>query len=98
MRHRVRSVSRHGERDGTTADERSLIKARRAFVECRGLEAAGERAVAIAFLPSKDWKGRKVYRLTCEGPFGNGPHEVWKPEWLLWALHSLDHFICPFHS
>jgi len=43
------------------------------------------------------WKGVAVVQIRCLGEFGNGPHEVWVPEYLRWGLISVRRFFCPFH-
>lgn len=67
------------------------------FIEVRGTDAVPEREAEIAALPQKDWRGQRLYALMCEGPFGNGPHVQFVPEYVLWNQISLDHFLCPFH-
>lgn len=86
--------------DGTTASryhDRVLATARAAFVETRGADDLPAREAAIAGLSSKVWRGIRVFAVRCEGPFGRGPHEQWVPEYLLWSLIDLNHFLCPFH-
>ncbi len=77
--------------------DRVLATARDAFVEVRGVEELARRTRAIAALPSKDWRGVRVFAVTCEGPFGRGPHVQWVPECVLWSLIDVRHFVCPFH-
>jgi hypothetical protein len=76
---------------------RCLERARAAFVEIRGAAAVPTRAREIARLPAKSWRGVRVYAMTCEGPFGRGPHVQFVPEYVLWSLISLRHFFCPYH-
>lgn len=75
-----------------------MARARAQFVEVRGAAAVEQRAKDIAALPSKDWRGVHVVALRCEGPFGRGPHVQFVPEYLLWSLIDLRHWICPFHQ
>ena len=77
--------------------DRVLGTARVAFVEVRGADAVETRAREIAALPSKDWRGVRVFRLACEGPFGRGPHVLWVPEYVLWSLIDLGHYVCAYH-
>lgn len=65
--------------------------------ETGGADAERRREAEIARLDSKDWKGRRVFRLRCEGPFGRGPHDVWVEEAWLWTLIDLRRFLCPYH-
>jgi hypothetical protein len=74
-----------------------LARAKDAFIEVRGAADVPRREAEIAALDAKDWRGVRVYRLTCEGPFGRGPHDVWVPEMYLWSLIDLRHFLCPYH-
>lgn len=74
-----------------------LQHARAQFVEVRGRRAVPRRAAAIAALPSKAWRGVRVFEIECEGPFGRGPHRQWVPEYVLWSLIDLRHWLCPFH-
>lgn len=68
-----------------------------AFRELRTETEMHRRAAEIARLPSKIWRGVAVYELTCPGPYGKGPHTQYVPERVLWALISLDYFLCPYH-
>jgi hypothetical protein len=68
-----------------------------AFVELQGLAAAVQRATEIAVLPSKMWRGVRVYELTCAADFGCGPHRLFVPEYVLWSLISLQRMVCPWH-
>lgn len=79
-------------RDGILID-RMIEQAR----EWKGDAWVVRRAIEIAQLPVKDWRGRAVFRIMCEGPFGRGPHENWVPEHLLWNLLDLGHYCCPYH-
>lgn len=89
MRHRGHVIGRH--------EDRQLAKSRRAFIELCGEAAAPARAAAIAALPMKLWKDHAVYRVRCCGDFGRGPHDVWLPERVLWALAGFDPFLCVYH-
>ena len=90
MRHRGRTVSRW--------EDRGLARTRAMFALVRGADAVPARAAAIAALDSKDWRGVTVYRVRCDGDFGRGPHDVYLPERVLWALIDLSHHLCPFHQ
>ncbi len=86
--------------DRTTASryhDRVLATSRQAFIETRGSQDVKSREAAIASLQSKMWRGIPVFELRCAGPFGRGPHVQWVPEYLLWSLIDLSHFLCPFH-
>ena len=72
-------------------------RARSAFRDVRDEKAEAQRAAAIAALPSKDWRGVRVYLIRCDGPFGCGPHMQYVPEGLLWSLLDLNHFLCAYH-
>lgn len=89
-------MSRYKPRTRNPNEDVYLSKAKRAFVELKGLAAANEHIHEIAALPSKDWKGTKVYQLRCCGETGKGPHDVWLPERVLWALISFDRYRCAF--
>ena len=75
--------------------ESHAARARAAFALCGFNEK--ERQTEIAALESKDWKGKKVYKIRCHGTRGKGPHDVWYGEMMLWWLISLRDFVCPFH-
>lgn len=77
---------------------RHNARARQAYEAIRGAASADERAAAIARLDAKDWKGQRVYRLTCHADFGRGPHDQFVPEGLLWSLIDLRAWRCPFHQ
>jgi len=77
--------------------ERCLRRTRDAFVELCGEHAARQRAAAIAQLPVVEWRGRALRTLRCAADFGRGPHNVNVPEYVCWALISLEHFRCPYH-
>jgi hypothetical protein len=66
-------------------------------VEVRGESEVATRAAAIAGIPSKDWNGVTVFEVTCEGPYGKGPHAQFIPEYVLWSLIDVGHFVCPYH-
>ncbi len=65
--------------------------------EAWGSRAAVRRAREIVALPSKLWKGVRVYRVTCQADFGKGPHDQWIPADFLWALIDIGAFRCPWH-
>lgn len=77
--------------------DRVLARTRAFYVEARGEASAAKRAQDIATLPSKDWRGTRVFEVECEGPYGRGPHKQWVPEYVLWNQISLAHFLCAFH-
>ncbi len=56
------------------------------------------RQAEIDALPSKDWKGATVYRLTCHGTRGKGHHDVWVPEPVLWHIGAVHRYRCPYHA
>lgn len=76
---------------------RDGLKARRAFLDLRGPEAADARAKEIAALPAVEWKGHTLHTILCNGTSGRGPHNVNAPEGLLWALVDLRTYLCPYH-
>lgn len=78
-------------------DARSCSRARRAF---RGVFPRGEwiRAVQIAGLLRKRWKGRQLYALTCRADYGKGPHTMFVPEHVLWSLLDLRYYRCAYHN
>ena len=73
---------------------RDLLYAKTAYVEARGIDAAVKRAYAIARRPSKTWKGRKVWRNTCDAT----GHVQWVPASMLWSLNDDRYWRCPYHS
>lgn len=73
-------------------------RARAHHRDVRGEAGEQARAAEIAALPSKLWKGRPVFQMLCNGDFGKGPHDVWLPERVLWALASLTSYRCPYHA
>lgn len=83
------AVSRH--------EDRVLDTAKRAFIDIQGVDAAPQRAREIAALPAVNWKGRALYTVRCDGPYGKGPHDVNLPESVLWALIDVRHCLCPYH-
>jgi hypothetical protein len=89
MRHRKRTVGLH--------ETRVLRDAMLAFIAWRGPDGLRRRGEDIRRLPTVDWKGRALFTLRCNGPFGNGPHDVNVPESLLWSLIDLDRFLCAYH-
>lgn len=78
--------------------ERHNDRSRRAFLTDYGARLTYARAKQIHALPSKLWKGQRVYPLTCNADFGRGPHMQFVPEGLLWALIDLRAWRCPFHA
>ncbi len=73
-------------------------RAKAAFVEFLGPEAATLREAQIAALPSVTWTGKPLKTLRCHGTTGKGPHDCNVPEGLLWALISLEGFHCVYHG
>lgn len=90
MRHRVSVVRR-------PHLAASLERARDYYRELRGFAAERQRAAEIDALLWKRWRGRIVYRLTCQADFGKGPHPMWLPEYVLWLLIDLQRYRCAFH-
>lgn len=76
---------------------KQALRARAAFVEFRGAEAAIARQAQINQLPRVEWKGKPLFTLRCNGTSGKGPHNCNVPEGLLWSLISLNRFLCPYH-
>jgi hypothetical protein len=76
---------------------RHNARARATFAEASTPDAVSRRLREIAALDTKDWRGRRLYRLTCAADFGRGPHDQFVPEGLLWTLIDLRHYRCPFH-
>ena len=74
-----------------------MARAKRAFLEFRGVAAAVERGKAIAARPSKCWHGIRVYSISCHATYGKGPHIYFVPAGLLWSLITLEAFRCPYH-
>ena len=74
-----------------------MERTRRQFIGERGMIRGCQRSEQIDRLPRVQWKGRTLYTLRCRGEYGNGPHDLNVPESLLWALISLEHFVCPYH-
>jgi hypothetical protein len=74
-----------------------LARARASFVVFRGATGVRRRAAAIRRRRQKRWRGVHVFEVRCAGPFGRGPHHVFVPEFVLWSLIDLRHFLCPFH-
>jgi hypothetical protein len=89
-------MSRYRRNDTGFRPER-LERVRRYFAAAYGDEARATRAAIIARLDHKLWHGRPVFRLICQADFGKGPHDLWVPEGLLWALIDIRHYHCPFH-
>ena len=77
---------------------RMCARAKCVYRETAGMKRTVQRAHEIAALESKRWRGVRVYRIQCDGPFGNGPHVMYVPAGMLWSLISLDGWRCPFHS
>ena len=73
------------------------FRAKRAFVELRGISDAVTRAHEIAALPTKKWKGTRVYGITCNATFGRGPHVMHVPAGVLWSVIAFQAFRCPHH-
>ena len=65
-------------------------RAKRAFVELRGMADAVGRARSIPTLPTKVWKGTRVYGLTCQATFGRGPHVMYLPAEVAVEPHRLS--------
>ena len=61
-----------------------------AYAKHCGAAAAAVRKAAIAALPQKMWKGRRVFRFTCWHCGG----ERWESEYIGWVLLSLEHYMC----
>lgn len=78
--------------------EARAARAKAVYFAVRGPLATLAREAEINTLPVKMFKGKKVYRIRCHGEFGNGPHDMWVPAGLLWALISLDRWRCPYHA
>ena len=76
----------------------TCAKAKRAFRTGAGTARAVQRAHGIAALPSKKWRGERVYALRCEADFGKGPHVMHVSAGVLWSLLSLKRWRCPFHN
>lgn len=79
-------------------DAAQTARAREAFAAFRGGLAALERLGQIDDLPRKPWGGRLVYQVRCRGVSGRGPHDLWVPEAVLWAVLDLERFRCPYHA
>jgi hypothetical protein len=77
---------------------RQIATARSGFLVVRGWDETEAREAEIRERPSKDWKGKRVYAIRCNGTTGKGPHEMWVTEAVLWALIEPSAFVCPFHS
>lgn len=75
---------------------RSLARTIDAFREYRPGQESTRRA-EIERLESKDWRGGRVFRVHCDGPYGRGPHDHWVPEYILWSLIDVTRYRCPFH-
>lgn len=91
-------------RIGSHPDARTA-RAKALWREACGIIATVQHARAIAALPSKIWRGPKgdkppvrVYKLTCEADFGQGPHDVWVPAAAVWSLLSTMRYRCPYHQ
>lgn len=76
--------------------DRALDRSVAAFREFRPGEEEARR-LAIAALASKPWGGMLVYRVSCDGDFGGGPHDQWIPEYILWSLIDVTRYRCPYH-
>ena len=75
----------------------ATLRAKAEFREHRGLASTVARAHAIARLPSKVWRGVRVYEVRCCGDFGRGPHLQFLPAGHLWALIDIRRHRCPWH-
>ena len=75
-----------------------MPRAKAHHLQMRGSAGFARRAREIAALPSKLWKGKTVFLVTCRGDYGKGNHEVWIPERILWLLVSIDVYRCPYHQ
>ena len=64
----------------------------------RGRDEWARRRDAIAALPVVVWKGHRLRAFRCHGVSGRGSHAVNVPESLLFALHDLRRYFCPFHE
>ena len=73
-------------------------KARAAFESARTEADVVRRASDIEALPLVEWKGRTLRTLRCHGTTGKGPHDINVPEGMLWALLSLNEYVCAFHG
>ena len=73
-------------------------RAKAEYRACRGLASAVLRARQILALPTKVWKGTRVYAVQCQADFGKGPHVLYIPAGTLWSLIDLQRFRCPYHS
>lgn len=88
--HKRNAVGLHPERERRAAFN--------AYAQFMGRAATEGRWRAIEALPRAEWRGRHLRSLRCHGVSGKGPHIVNVPESLLWALISLDRYLCPFHA
>ena len=78
-------------------DARLAARARRAFRR-EFPRREWIRAVQIAGLQRKQWRGRTLYGLTCRAEYGKGPHPMFVPEHVLWSLLDLRHYRCVYHN
>lgn len=78
-------------------DDRQRESAIAAFLECREMVDAFQRAEQIESLPVVQWKGRTLYTIRCQGTRGKGPHDCHVPERILWSLIDFRAFRCAFH-
>jgi hypothetical protein len=89
VRHRVRVIK--------PAEDRAARDARVYFRAVMGARLFRKRAAEIAALPTREWRGRTLHTLRCQGDFGRGPHDMNVPLSLLWHLIDLRRFLCAFH-
>ena len=66
--------------------------------EFMGGEWCARRQDEIDALPTKEWKGRTLYTIRCQGVRGKGPHAVHVPKSLLWQIVSLTDYFCVYHA
>ncbi len=79
------------------SDARALPRTQQQFLREMGIGSFFARGEEILELPQVDWKGRPLLTLRCGADFGCGPHDVNVPEYLCWALISLQRFRCAYH-
>ena len=79
--------------DATAARHSRWAARAKAAAREAGLDGAVRQANAIAALPSKTWKGRKVWRIRC-----SAGHDRWEPVGVLWSLYDVRRYTCPWHT